>query len=263
MPAGSAAPATRNPRGRERTHTPPAITGTGTSGTQTQLLSSLRAGEPAPGVPLVRTPRSAGAGPCSWPAWEAHGRWQGSRSAQARGTGAKIRDSDKHRLRSQEGPGRGAWPDPDLRLSATAELPKIQISWEPHIPAPATHTHTHTHTCAHTHARTHTHAHALTHTHSYRKGTGSSWPSCTSGSPGPTGEPSVKAADLLGLDTTVLKAPLFQRWAAQGGHPNWVRAIANSAPRFTEPTGLLTPGRQLRRADTVTRGGTWLQIPQK
>ena len=82
--------------------------------------------------------------------------------------------------------------------------------------------------CPHTHARTHTHTHALTHTHSYRKGTGSSWPSCTSGSPGPTREPSVKAADLLGLDTTVLKAPLFQRWAAQGGHPNWVRAIANS-----------------------------------
>ena len=122
---------------------------------------------------------------------------------------------------------------------------------------------THTRMHIHTHACTRTHMHA----HSYRKGTGSSWPSCTAASPGATGEPSVKAADLLGLghgpDTTVLKAPLFQTWAAQGGHPNWVRAIANSAPHFTEPTGLLTPGRQLRRADTVTRGGTWLQIPQK
>ena len=167
MPAGSAAPAARNPRGRERTRTPPAVTGTGTAGTQTQLLSSLRAGQPAPGIPLVRSPHSAGAGPCSSPAWEAHGHWKGSRSAQAQGTGAKIRDSDKHRLRSQEGPGRRAWPDPDLRLSATAELPKIQISWEPHIPAPTTHTraHTHTHTRPHTH--THKHAHTRTHTRAH------------------------------------------------------------------------------------------------
>ena len=145
------------------------------------------------------------------------------------------------------------WPDP---LSwCCPPLPSALCSGQ--------HARTHTRMHIHTHACTRTHMHA----HSYRKGTGSSWPSCTAASPGATGEPSVKAADLLGLghgpDTTVLKAPLFQTWAAQGGHPNWVRAIANSAPHFTEPTGLLTPGRQLRRADTVTRGGTWLQIPQK